>query len=53
MKKSIAIDMDGVIADEVVQLLTWYEQHYSVKIDAAELNGRREEDVGDDPRDGQ
>ncbi|MEP6613014.1 MAG: 5'(3')-deoxyribonucleotidase [Mucilaginibacter sp.] len=45
MKKSIAIDMDGVIADEVVQLLTWYELHYGVKIHPGELNGRREEDV--------
>ncbi|MCO5945786.1 5' nucleotidase, NT5C type [Mucilaginibacter flavidus] len=45
MRKSIAIDMDGVIADEVIQLLTWYDQHYGVKIHPAELNGRREEDV--------
>jgi 5'-nucleotidase len=45
MKKSIAIDMDGVIADEVTQLLKWYEKVYGVKIDPNELIGRHEDDV--------
>lgn len=45
MRKSIAIDMDGVIADEVIQLLTWYEKHYGLKVEPHELTGRREEDV--------
>ncbi|ASU33052.1 5' nucleotidase, NT5C type [Mucilaginibacter xinganensis] len=45
MRKSIAIDMDGVIADEVVQLLTWYERHYGLKIHPNELSGRSEDEV--------
>jgi len=45
MRKSIAIDMDGVIADEVVQLLTYYEKHYGIKIHPNELSGRSEENV--------
>jgi 5'-nucleotidase len=45
MRKSIAIDMDGVIADEVVQLLTWYEKHYGLKVDPNELTGRTEGQV--------
>ncbi|MDB5090807.1 MAG: 5(3)-deoxyribonucleotidase [Mucilaginibacter sp.] len=45
MRKSIAVDMDGVIADEETQLLTWYEKHYGVKIHPHELIGRKEEDV--------
>lgn len=45
MRKSIAIDMDGVIADEVVQLLTYYEIHYAAKIRPAELTGRSEDEV--------
>ncbi|MDO3642166.1 5'(3')-deoxyribonucleotidase [Mucilaginibacter sp. L3T2-6] len=45
MRKSIAIDMDGVIADEETQLLTWYERHYGLKIHPHELIGRTEYDV--------
>jgi 5'(3')-deoxyribonucleotidase len=45
MRKSIAIDMDGVIADEVVQLLNYYETHYGVKVHPDELNGRSEDEV--------
>jgi len=45
MRKSIAIDMDGVIADEVIQLLTWYEKHYGLKVHPHELIGRSEDDV--------
>jgi len=45
MKKSIAIDMDGVIADEVTQLLSWYEVHYDVKVHPGEIIGKHEDDV--------
>jgi len=44
-RKSIAIDMDGVIADEETQLLTWYEKEYGIKIHPHELIGRTEYDV--------
>src|ERR1700749_1957622 len=44
MRKSIAIDMDGVIADEVTQLLLFYEKHYGVKIHRHKLDGRTEDD---------
>jgi len=45
MRKSIAIDMDGVIADEVVQLLSYYEKHYGLKVHPDELTGRTEDEV--------
>lgn len=37
--------MDGVIADEVTQLLKWYEDEYGLKIHPHELTGRNEDNV--------
>lgn len=31
-RKTIAIDMDGVIADTVSQFITWYEREYGLRI---------------------
>lgn len=45
MRKSIAIDMDGVIADEVTQLLSLYEMHYGIQVHPDEIVGRHEDDV--------
>src|ERR1700754_1403858 len=45
MRKSIAVDMDGVIADEVTQLVSLYETHYGIKVHASEIIGRHEDDV--------
>ena len=44
-KKSIAIDMDGVIADVEVQFLKWYERDYGIKINRDQLLGLSEEDA--------
>ncbi|MEJ7767971.1 MAG: 5'(3')-deoxyribonucleotidase [Chitinophagaceae bacterium] len=43
MKKSIAIDMDGVIADVESHFITWYERDYGIKVSPSELIGRSEE----------
>lgn len=43
MKKTIAIDMDGVIADVEAHFLTWYERDYGVKMTKDDLLGRSEE----------
>jgi 5'(3')-deoxyribonucleotidase len=32
MKKTIAIDMDGVLADFETQLIIWYEKDYGIKV---------------------
>jgi 5'-nucleotidase len=45
MKKSIAIDMDGVIADIEAQVLTWYERDYGIKYTREYLMGRSEQDL--------
>jgi 5'-nucleotidase len=45
MKKSIAIDMDGVIADIEAQVLTWYERDYGIKYTREYLMGRSEKDL--------
>jgi 5'-nucleotidase len=38
-KKTIAIDMDGVIADVEPQLIKYYEQQYGIKITREEIQG--------------
>ena len=45
MKKTIAIDMDGVLADVEQQFLTWYERDYGVKYTKEYLADRGEYDV--------
>jgi 5'-nucleotidase len=45
MKKSIAIDMDGVIADIEAQVLNWYERDYGVRHTRDYLMGRSNEDL--------
>lgn len=37
MKKSIAIDMDGVLADVEVRFITWYEKEYGKKFSKKDL----------------
>lgn len=38
-RKTIAIDMDGVIADTVSQFITWYEREFGEKIEKEAFNG--------------
>ena len=38
-RKTIAIDMDGVIADAVSQFIIWYERHYGIKVDKSVFDG--------------
>ncbi len=40
MKKTIAIDMDGVLADIEMQILNWYERDYGIKHTREHLIGR-------------
>ena len=44
-RKSIAVDMDGVIADTVLQFINWYEKDYGIKIGAEAFHGRPEIEV--------
>jgi 5'-nucleotidase len=45
MKKSIAIDMDGVIADTETHFINWYERDYGVKILPTEIVGLKEDEM--------
>ena len=45
MKKSIAIDMDGVIADTETQFINWYEKDYGVRISRSEIIGLKEDEM--------
>ncbi|ASU33051.1 5' nucleotidase, NT5C type [Mucilaginibacter xinganensis] len=45
MKKSIAVDMDGVIADTETHFLNWYEREYGVRIGVHEIQGREENEM--------
>jgi 5'-nucleotidase len=45
MKKSIAIDMDGVMADIETHLLNWYENAYGIRIPREQLKGESEADA--------
>ncbi|MFD1257268.1 5'(3')-deoxyribonucleotidase [Mucilaginibacter terrae] len=44
MKKTIAIDMDGVLADVELQILNFYERDFGIKYPREHLMGRAEED---------
>ena len=41
-KKTIAIDMDGVIADTIANFLTWYERDFGVRIGLDAFEGKLE-----------
>ncbi len=43
-RKSIAIDMDGVIADTATQFRTWYERETGIQIPASAFEGIPEDD---------
>jgi len=45
MKKSIAIDMDGVLADVEAHFLSWYERDYGQKLSKKDLQGKTEENA--------
>lgn len=45
MKKSIAIDMDGVIADTETHFINWYEREYGVRIATHAIQGLKEEEM--------
>ena len=44
-RKSIAVDMDGVIADTVLQFIIWYERDYGVTIGKDAFHGKPEKEV--------
>ena len=50
MIKSIAIDMDNVIADIETHLVNWYEREYKVKVDRAALLGVSEDEAFPDKK---
>lgn len=41
-RKSIAIDMDHVIADVEAQFINWYERDYGIRINKEEMKGKPE-----------
>lgn len=45
MKKTIAIDMDGVLADVEAHFLDWYERDYNIRMTKDDLHGKREEEA--------
>lgn len=45
MKKSIAIDMDGVLADIEDQILDWYKEETGVTVTRQDMQGRQEDDI--------
>lgn len=45
MKKTVAVDMDGVIADVEAHFLNWYERDYGVKMTKDDLLGKSEEEA--------
>lgn len=44
-KRSIAIDMDGVIADTILHFINWYEKDYGIQVDKTAFHGKPEYDV--------
>ncbi|TKC06154.1 5' nucleotidase, NT5C type [Pedobacter frigoris] len=44
MKKTIAIDMDGVLADIETHFIDWYERDYGVKVNREDMLGVLEPD---------
>ncbi|AMR33334.1 5'(3')-deoxyribonucleotidase [Mucilaginibacter sp. PAMC 26640] len=49
MKKSIAIDMDGVLADVEQQFLNWYQRDYDVLFNKEYLIGKDEANLFPEP----
>lgn len=49
MKKSIAIDMDGVIADVEEQFLIWYYRDYGVRFTREDLIGKTDDTAFPEP----
>lgn len=45
MKKTIAIDMDGVLADVEIHFINWYARDYGVNIKPEDLLGKSEEEA--------
>jgi len=45
MKKTIAIDMDGVIADTESHFINWYERDYGVRVNPLEIIGLKEDEM--------
>ncbi|WP_424495163.1 5' nucleotidase, NT5C type [Salinimicrobium sp. GXAS 041] len=45
MKKTVAVDMDGVIADVEAHFLHWYERDYHIKMTKDDLLGKPEEEA--------
>ena len=41
-RKSIAIDMDGVIADTITNFILWYEKEFGIKVDKRVFEGKPE-----------
>ena len=50
VKKSIAIDMDGVIADTVVQFIRWHQRDSGVLLTKKDFDWKKEADVLPDGR---
>ena len=44
-RKTIAIDMDGVIADTAAQFIVWYYKEYNAVIDKDDFNGKPESEA--------
>lgn len=44
-RKSIAVDMDNVIADIEAQLINWYERDFGLKVSREAMHGIAEEDA--------
>lgn len=45
MKKSIAIDMDGVIADVELQFIIWYQREYGLQFTKEYLAGKNDDNM--------
>lgn len=45
MRKSIAIDMDGVLADVEAHFLSWYKRDYNITMTKEDLHGKSEEEA--------
>lgn len=44
-RKTIAIDMDGVIADTEAHFITWYEKEYGIRLEREAFHGKPESDA--------
>ena len=45
MRKSIAIDMDGVLADVETHFLSWYKRDFNIAMTKEDLQGKSEEEA--------